>query len=168
LIASPTFVLMHLYPVPGGASSALAGGEVMHVDAYRVGDVEELAAAGYEAMVNPITRLPTGNRVVLVEWPERVAEALPAEHVRVKLRHVAQGRVAEIRLPESWLARDGVEALLTRNVTRCPVTGDWVPPTARSWPFRDERARDADLYRWLTGGYVSGRTLEPDDLDEDR
>lgn len=168
LVSSPTFVLMHQYRIAAGARSSLAGGEVVHVDAYRVGDAEELGPAGYEAIVDPITRQPAGKRVVVVEWPDRISEALPTTHAAVRLKHVAQGRAAEVTLPETWRGRDRVEALITRGVTRCPVTGDWVAPTAATWPFRDDRARDADLYRWLTGGYVSGRKLEPDDLEDER
>jgi endogenous inhibitor of DNA gyrase (YacG/DUF329 family) len=32
-----------------------------------------------------------------------------------------------------------------------------------SWPFASERARLADLHRWLTGGYVVSRELQEGD-----
>jgi endogenous inhibitor of DNA gyrase (YacG/DUF329 family) len=33
----------------------------------------------------------------------------------------------------------------------CPVRKVWVAPTNSSYPFFDERARNADLYQWLVG-----------------
>lgn len=41
----------------------------------------------------------------------------------------------------------------TPDHTPCPITGLPVPRSSPSWPFADERARMADLHRWLSERY---------------
>ena len=62
LVNSPTFVLVNEY------AGRLA---VHHVDAYRLKDARELEAIGFEETCR-------GGGVVLVEWADKVAAALPA------------------------------------------------------------------------------------------
>jgi tRNA threonylcarbamoyladenosine biosynthesis protein TsaE len=68
-VSSPTFVLLHEYP---------ARLPVYHFDAYRLkggADFDDLGAQEYLE----------GDGVCLVEWADRVADALPAEQLRVEL-----------------------------------------------------------------------------------
>jgi tRNA threonylcarbamoyladenosine biosynthesis protein TsaE len=76
-VQSPTFVIMKKHALPAGSPwHTLA-----HIDAYRLGSAEDLPAIGWgELVVDP------GNLVV-VEWPERVAAAIPAEAFPIAFAH---------------------------------------------------------------------------------
>ncbi len=92
-IRSPTYTLVERYPLAGG-------GEAMHLDLYRIGDGAELEFLG----------LDYADAVLwLVEWPERGADVLPAEDLRVGLAIDGDGRrcVLTARSPagRDWLAR---------------------------------------------------------------
>jgi len=69
-VASPTFVLMTVHEgrLP-----------MYHFDAYRLGDADELLATGAEDALY-------GNGVSVVEWADRVAGALPADRLEVRIR----------------------------------------------------------------------------------
>jgi tRNA threonylcarbamoyladenosine biosynthesis protein TsaE len=76
VVTSPTFTLLHEYAgrIP-----------VYHFDAYRLrgaGDFFDLGAHEYLE----------GEGVCLIEWADRVAEALPADHLRIELE--VTGRTA--------------------------------------------------------------------------
>lgn len=71
-VTSPTFVLEKIYELPKGPFKRL-----VHIDAYRLNGVEELAPLGFdEVMRDP------GN-LILLEWPERVEGALPDPTARI-------------------------------------------------------------------------------------
>ena len=75
-VNSPTFVLMQTY----------AGGRlpVFHFDTYRLGDVDEFLAIGAEEyLLDPEV-------VCFVEWADRVAEVLPADHMAIRIEQTAQ------------------------------------------------------------------------------
>lgn len=73
-VTSPTFVLEKIYAIPGGRYKRLA-----HIDAYRLDDGADLAPLGFdELMSDPET-------LVVLEWPERVANALPNADVAIRL-----------------------------------------------------------------------------------
>lgn len=65
-VTSPTFVLEKIYELTGQAFARL-----VHIDAYRLEGGAALAPLGFDEIVRD-----TGNLIVL-EWPERVADALP-------------------------------------------------------------------------------------------
>jgi len=68
-VSSPTFVLVREYP---------ARVPVYHVDLYRLGQPEaELADLGIEEML--------ADGVVLIEWGDRAAGALPRPHWRIDI-----------------------------------------------------------------------------------
>ncbi len=68
-VSSPTFVLCHVYQ--GRAT-------LLHVDAYRLGSAHEFEELGI------LEQLATG-AIVVIEWGERVAAALPPECLHVVL-----------------------------------------------------------------------------------
>ncbi len=68
---SPTFNLLFRYPARGES-------EVVHLDLYRLRDPEELWELGWE-------ELGQGAELVLVEWPERAGEYLPADRWDIHL-----------------------------------------------------------------------------------
>jgi tRNA threonylcarbamoyladenosine biosynthesis protein TsaE len=72
LVHSPTFVLLNEYggPLP-----------LFHADLYRLEDREEVAALELEEY--------TRDGALIVEWPERGEDVLPAEHLLLQIEHVA-------------------------------------------------------------------------------
>ena len=73
LVHSPTFVLLHDYPLPNGR-------HLYHLDAYRVGG-DDFEAIGFDEL---LAATDAGD-VVAVEWPSRVEELLPAGTICVKI-----------------------------------------------------------------------------------
>lgn len=73
-VASPTFVLLRVYRgrLP-----------IYHFDAYRLEGVHELDDIGAEEYF-------WGDGVSLVEWADRIAEALPGDRMRVHIEHVGE------------------------------------------------------------------------------
>ena len=74
-VSSPTFVLVNVYRRPDGQRLA-------HMDAYRLSGPSEADALDLDTLLD-------GGPLV-VEWSERIAEALPGEHLWVQMRHVAE------------------------------------------------------------------------------
>jgi len=69
-VKSPTYGLLEHY--------ALEKLDVLHLDLYRIGDPGELDYLGVGDLLGPRT-------VLLVEWPERGREALPAPDLEIEL-----------------------------------------------------------------------------------
>lgn len=170
-VSSPTFVLMNEYR---GASGAATASRVVHVDAYRLLG-EDLDEVGIDAA-------ELASAVMVIEWPERVAAWLARQEagrvVRVELRHEGPDeRVLELTLPRSWeeagprAARGVIEQLRKmavddgRGETVCPITGQRVAADSPTWPFANERAKMADLGKWLSGGYTISREASVEDLE---
>jgi tRNA threonylcarbamoyladenosine biosynthesis protein TsaE len=151
LVSSPTFVMVNEYPLGDG-------GELVHVDAYRLGSTEELDTLGWD-------RLTDGSAIIVIEWAERIAEALPASCGRIRIDPVGETeREFVMDLPEAWASREGFGAL--REPTTCPVTGEPVSADNPHYPFASERAKLADLYRWFSGSYSAGREMTEDDFED--
>lgn len=68
---SPSFNLLFRYP-------ARLGLDVVHLDLYRIESPDELWELGWEELGAP-------NEIVLIEWPERAKELLPADGWRIEL-----------------------------------------------------------------------------------
>lgn len=60
-----------------------------HLDLYRIADPGELEWLGLDALADPAA-------LVLVEWPERGAGALPAADLELQLDYAGQGRQASL------------------------------------------------------------------------
>ena len=73
LVTSPTFVMVNVYSGPDAA-------RLYHLDAYRLSSAREAEDLDLEPM------LETG--LLVVEWAERIQEALPREHLWVTLRWI--------------------------------------------------------------------------------
>jgi len=72
-VSSPTFVLVNMYRRPDGHM-------LHHMDAYRMQNWMEAEDLDLEIMIE--------KGALLVEWPERIRQALPAEHLAIALRYV--------------------------------------------------------------------------------
>lgn len=73
---SPTYTLIEPYE--------LAGRSIYHLDLYRLTDPREVDALGLRDLQEP-------RSVVLIEWPERGAGALPPIDVRISIRYGTEG-----------------------------------------------------------------------------
>jgi tRNA threonylcarbamoyladenosine biosynthesis protein TsaE len=165
-VASPTFVVIHDYPNPRGPGTSHP--DLIHVDAYRLGGPDELDTLGWDAILARVQG-PSPTAALLIEWPERLGHDFLADTnpARIRLEHAAEeSREIFVSLPDSWRTRPGLDALLQRRATVCPVTGDPVPADSPTWPFASERARLADLHRWFSGRYTISREIEQSDLEQ--
>jgi tRNA threonylcarbamoyladenosine biosynthesis protein TsaE len=77
-VTSPTFVLVNEYRRPDGQ-------RLWHLDCYRLNSGQEALALGLDDLL-------AGDGLVVVEWPERIAEVLPAERLQVELGWVDHSR----------------------------------------------------------------------------
>jgi tRNA A37 threonylcarbamoyladenosine biosynthesis protein TsaE len=55
---------------------------LIHIDAYRLENGEELNKLGWQEMISD------PNNLICIEWPERVAEIMP-EHLKIKFEHTS-------------------------------------------------------------------------------
>lgn len=76
VVTSPTFVLEKIYTLENGASKFE---RLIHIDAYRLERGADLAPLGFDELLRD-----AGN-LILLEWPEKVQEALPAAAARIAL-----------------------------------------------------------------------------------
>lgn len=75
-VTSPTYVLQHIYR----NETAI----VYHLDTYRIeGGGDEFQASGLDECIR------AGDGVVCIEWPERVADALPESRAEIYLAHLS-------------------------------------------------------------------------------
>lgn len=79
LVTSPSFVLVNEYK----ASPQHAGLTIYHVDLYRIAEAAELSTIGLDELWD-------GHGICLIEWPERAAALLPAEHLAVHMQHLSE------------------------------------------------------------------------------
>lgn len=80
-VTSPTFVLEKVYTLPPESGFA----HLIHIDAYRLESADELRVLGWDSLMRE-----EGN-LVLLEWPENVAGALPASVIAIQLTPRADG-----------------------------------------------------------------------------
>lgn len=76
-VTSPTFVLEKIYKL-GSSTSKFA--RLIHIDAYRLEKGSDLGALGFDELLRD-----AGN-LVLLEWPEKVADALPEPAVKISIK----------------------------------------------------------------------------------
>ena len=142
-ISSPTFVLEHRHPTDDGHS-------LVHIDAYRIRSAEDLASIGFEEL------LAHGEAVVAIEWPSRIARALPPVRIDVRIRHVGEDE-REIEIED---VRPGQRA------SSCASCGASLGPECAG-RFCSDRCGMGDLGRGFRGDYAIQRPIEEDDLSSD-
>lgn len=90
-IRSPTYTLIEPYRLDGGD-------EAIHLDLYRIAQVDELEFLGLDALAEQAA-------LWLVEWPERGGKALPHADLAVHLAVAGEARTAMLQgLSPSGLA----------------------------------------------------------------
>ncbi|MFA5830310.1 MAG: tRNA (adenosine(37)-N6)-threonylcarbamoyltransferase complex ATPase subunit type 1 TsaE [Candidatus Paceibacterota bacterium] len=67
-VTSPTFVLEKIYAIPRNAKKETGFQQLIHIDAYRLSDKDDLWTIGWEEIVKDPKNL------IFIEWPERVSE----------------------------------------------------------------------------------------------
>jgi len=72
-VTSPTFALVHQYEA--------AKSPVYHIDLFRLESPAGLQNIGWDDIMQ-------SDALVLVEWPARAGELLPADHLPIQLRHI--------------------------------------------------------------------------------
>lgn len=75
-VQSPTFTLLNIYE---------ADTLLYHFDLYRLNGAGEFIEGGFLDYLE-------GSGICLIEWPERVADLLPAKSYRINLSHIGGGR----------------------------------------------------------------------------
>ena len=91
-LTSPTFVIMKTYPLSSGYGYSSA----CHIDCYRLAGPHELRALGFDALAKD------PSVILLVEWADRVRDAIPPDAVWIGFSHGArEGEriIAEIPKP---------------------------------------------------------------------
>lgn len=73
-VGSPTFVLVQEYD---------GRWPIFHFDTYRLPGSDEFLALGAEEYM-------TAGGICFIEWADRVAETLPADHLRIDITHVGE------------------------------------------------------------------------------
>jgi len=99
-VPSPTFTLVQTYDT--------AIGSLWHADLYRLSHPDEVWELGLDDAF--------ATAISLVEWPDRLGTHAPANAIRISMRPVGDGRLAEVMAP----GRDGLLAALEAEF-RSPV-----------------------------------------------
>ena len=76
-VTSPTFVVMKQYSA--GEDNTTVFETLIHIDAYRIEDIDEMRPLRLEEM------LQQQNTLVCIEWAERIASLLPAHTLHAHL-----------------------------------------------------------------------------------
>jgi len=77
-VTSPTFGLIHVHRPPATLAATGHPVRIVHADMYRLSCPGELTETGWDDAI-------AGDAWVFVEWPERIAAALPAARIDVAI-----------------------------------------------------------------------------------
>jgi tRNA threonylcarbamoyladenosine biosynthesis protein TsaE len=75
-VVSPTFTIAKFYE-----TNDLKWQKLIHIDAYRIEDQDELEPLGFDDLV------ATLGTIMIVEWPEQIKEALPLRTLWFTIEH---------------------------------------------------------------------------------
>lgn len=78
-ISSPTYTLVHTYALPDEQAA-----EIWHCDLYRIRNEEELEELGIEEAIP--------DNIVIIEWPEIIADRLSHGSLKITLAITEKGR----------------------------------------------------------------------------
>jgi tRNA threonylcarbamoyladenosine biosynthesis protein TsaE len=81
-LQSPTFVIAKFYKTTTGNFL-----DLVHIDAYRIESIEELSPIGFEEIISQ------PNTIVVIEWPEKIKEALPKNTKYFSIAHNGDKRI---------------------------------------------------------------------------
>lgn len=85
-ITSPTFAIMNIYPVPPAVKNKKQNiHHLAHIDLYRVKTLNEALAVGIMDYIGEPSTL------TLIEWPEKIQNAIPKDRARIIVTFKHQG-----------------------------------------------------------------------------
>ncbi len=85
-VTSPTFVLEKIYALQNKLGHRMSKfGRLVHIDAYRLESGRELIPLGFDELMEDADNL------ILLEWPEKVADMLPEPEVRISMKVLLDG-----------------------------------------------------------------------------
>jgi tRNA threonylcarbamoyladenosine biosynthesis protein TsaE len=107
VVPSPTFVVMRLYEIPAHPQFR----QLVHIDAYRIGDENEAAVIGLPALLSDPANL------ICIEWPDKIKSYIPDDALHMEfsfahvygdgdIRHVMYGYRNEIEEPHEGVERE--------------------------------------------------------------
>lgn len=85
VITSPTFILEKIYIIPRGGILGERFTKLIHIDAYRLESEKEMKALDWEAL------LLDEHNLILLEWPEKVSEAMPKDTINISFEYAGEG-----------------------------------------------------------------------------
>lgn len=80
-VISPTFVIERRYEIDQINNPHLPWKKLIHIDAYRINDSKEMGTLDWEE------NLTDPNNLIIIEWPERVADILPKNSFKIEFVH---------------------------------------------------------------------------------
>ncbi len=84
VMTSPTFVIMKKYLINQSTIYSLQSTNLIHIDAYRLESGKELLSLDFIEMQNDPKNL------ILIEWPERVVDILPADLIKINFKFISE------------------------------------------------------------------------------
>lgn len=84
LITSPTFVIEKLYPLKTNTLK-LPFTCLVHIDAYRLEEAQELSVLGFENLLQDKTN------IIFIEWPQRVEKIIPTSSISIDCTFIDEG-----------------------------------------------------------------------------
>jgi len=84
IITSPTFILEKIYIIPRGSMLGERFTKLIHIDAYRLESGREMKALDWGAL------LLDGHNLILLEWPEKVSEAMPKDTINISFEYIGE------------------------------------------------------------------------------
>ena len=88
IVNSPTFVLMKIYEI---RDTKYEIRNLVHVDAYRVNDAQELIDIGLQDYMSQ------KDIIVIIEWADRVKKILPKNAIQIKISGQDEKRIIKIK-----------------------------------------------------------------------
>lgn len=90
VVTSPTFVLEKIYPIRKLEDSRSNGASphfkrLIHIDAYRLERGADLAPLGFDELMK------NSDNLILLEWPEKVSDALPKSAISISFKMLTDG-----------------------------------------------------------------------------
>ncbi len=155
-VSSPTFVLMQEYE---------AQPTVVHIDAYRINSLDEVAQLGWDE--------PTiAESISVIEWADRIDAELDRPRFNIDLEHLGETK-RRITISSSRHDPTRLESIRSNILTnkdlagQCPICKAPVLSGDIDAPFCSERCKQIDLGRWLGDSYKISRDVdwENDDFD---
>jgi len=173
-VSSPTFVIMHEYQPDNTSSQSPT---LIHIDAYRLTGLDDLQTIGWDELLHK------KNTIIIIEWAERIAEALPDDRINIEIQHAGNndrqititptGRIRMNIQDKQWdsivkqVDTQDVNNIKSKSIAIkehiCPICKKKSPTDSPSFPFCSKRCRLLDLSKWLNGEYTLSRNFIPED-----